>query len=97
MTFEPTSLGSLTTTFTPPARCTDRNDIYNVYFGDPDNPGVYQLQGPLDIRGCYPPQYGPTRGAYYSPGICPEGFTVACSRLNSVGALTETIHTCCPT
>ncbi|ROT37216.1 hypothetical protein SODALDRAFT_334302 [Sodiomyces alkalinus F11] len=97
MTLEPSSLGSLTTTFTPPARCTDLNDIYNIYSDVGPDIGAYQLQGPIDIRNCYPPDYNPLRSAYFSPGICPEGFTIACSRFNSVGAVTETVHTCCPT
>ncbi|KAL2757382.1 hypothetical protein ACRALDRAFT_1060773 [Sodiomyces alcalophilus JCM 7366] len=96
-TYEPLNIGSLTTTFVPPERCTDRNDIYNIYSTVGEGVGPYQLQGPIDIRNCYPPGYDPIRGAYFSPGICPEGFTVACSKLVSVGALTETIHTCCPT
>ncbi|RYO91962.1 hypothetical protein DL766_002315 [Monosporascus sp. MC13-8B] len=33
---------------------------------------------------------------YYSPGICPSGYTEACSRANSVGTVTEWAYTCCP-
>ncbi|PMD56121.1 uncharacterized protein K444DRAFT_54564 [Hyaloscypha bicolor E] len=34
---------------------------------------------------------------YYSPGICPVGYTTACHSLDLIGTLSETVVTCCPT
>ena len=81
-----TSLGALRATFTPPSSCT--SDIYK--FG-PDN-GYYFLLGPSATSDCFPSSFALNRNAYYSPGVCPVGYTEACKTIIK----TETIATCCP-
>ncbi|KAA8565602.1 hypothetical protein EYC84_009454 [Monilinia fructicola] len=34
---------------------------------------------------------------YYSPGICPTGYSAACSSFCTASGVTETVATCCPT
>ncbi|MCJ1356986.1 MAG: hypothetical protein MMC33_006982 [Icmadophila ericetorum] len=45
---------------------------------------------------CYPQGWTNTSTAFYSPGICPSGYTTACITANTAGTVTETIATCCP-
>jgi hypothetical protein len=89
------NLGPLTTTFTPDGKsCGDSTDFYAIA----TKPGArYLAQGPRDLAACLPSGYEPARDAYYSPGVCPDGYTVACSQVTSAGDVTETIQTCCPT
>ncbi|KAI0012207.1 hypothetical protein F4779DRAFT_106859 [Xylariaceae sp. FL0662B] len=85
--------GPLTTTFTPPTACeTQTADIYLLVQSD----GDYFAQGPVDPGSCWPSGYSAKTNEYYSPGICPSGFTPACNRTNIIGLSTETIQTCCP-
>ncbi|KAI1074572.1 hypothetical protein F5B20DRAFT_563220 [Whalleya microplaca] len=79
-----TALGPLTTTFTAPLGCSkDAQELYR---------SGYLFQGPKD-QACFPSGYVPNNSAYYSPGVCPSGYTIACSH-NSFAD--ETIITCCP-
>jgi len=90
-----TNLGALTTAFTPPASCATSTGIHIVS----DDNGQYWAAGPVNLdlaSECYPPDYNPTKKFYYSPGICPSGYTPACTRRSSLATLTETIYTCCP-
>lgn len=93
---------ALTTTFTPPASCFDTSTILDVWT-TVCAAGLascqYQVlgQAPDGSKTCMPPGYTPGGNNYYSPGICPSGYATACSSLNSVGSLTETVATCCPT
>jgi hypothetical protein len=41
-------------------------------------------------------QAGTPTSQYFSPGICPSGYSVGCSSLNSISTLTETRALCCP-
>ncbi|KAH6838458.1 hypothetical protein B0I37DRAFT_449538 [Chaetomium sp. MPI-CAGE-AT-0009] len=89
------SLGALTTAFTAPAACASSTGIHIVGCGDKC---VYWAEGPLNAGECYPPGFDPSAGAYYySPGVCPSGYTPACTLRRTAGQVTETIQTCCPT
>jgi hypothetical protein len=76
----------LITTFVPPASCL--SDVYDIN-------GLLSL-GPPDTSHCYP--YGWASSIYYSPGICPQGYTTLSASLNFLNSssTTETIATCCP-
>ncbi|KAI1339982.1 hypothetical protein F5Y15DRAFT_60683 [Xylariaceae sp. FL0016] len=88
------AIGPLTTPFVMAEACESQlESVYKVM-----TPSGYELQqGPLGFSSCYPAGYSPSSKAYYSPGVCPSGFTPACSATNSIGSVTETIYTCCPT
>ncbi|RYP29462.1 hypothetical protein DL767_006731 [Monosporascus sp. MG133] len=87
-------IGALTTTFTPPAACATSTGLYLVGCGEDCS---YHAKGPLETTTCYPSAYDPhISSGYYSPGICPSGYTEACSRAESVGTVTEWAYTCCP-
>lgn len=99
----PPSAPALTTTFTPASTCT--NDFYMLPYqasgfacmvGDESSPCQYLHLGPSNASGCMPPDWSTATNAYYSPGVCPTGYTEACSNLVSVGTVTETRATCCP-
>lgn len=76
---------SLTTTFFPSPSCT--NDFYTA--------GIYySIGGPLASE-CFPSGWRST-SQYFSPGICPTGYTQACSSLSTSGTEVETFATCCP-
>ncbi|KXX76185.1 Gag polyprotein [Madurella mycetomatis] len=89
-----TSIGALTTTFTPPGDCAASTGIHIVGCGDGC---VWWAEGPLGAAHCYPSSYNPSIDHYYSPGICPSGYTPACTSRRSIAQVTETIQTCCPT
>lgn len=81
------ALGPLTTTFTAPASC----DTASVYSVDGLNAGFYQ-QGPYETNsGCLPSKW--VLNGAYSPGVCPKGYTVACSATDESAETTV----CCPT
>jgi hypothetical protein len=96
----------LTTVFTPPAECFTDIAWYSPYgYGETSsyNVGIGPLSGPgcspcwmglPSSSSCFPPGWDVS--AIYSPGKCPMGYTVACSSVNSIGTLTETVATCCP-
>ncbi|KUJ10711.1 uncharacterized protein LY89DRAFT_249366 [Mollisia scopiformis] len=73
--------GPLTTTFTPSPACT--NDFYTA-------PTYYSIGGPLAST-CFPSGWAST-SQYFSPGVCPEGYTQACASISA----SETFATCCP-
>ncbi|KAH0536862.1 hypothetical protein FGG08_006293 [Glutinoglossum americanum] len=93
-----TLIGPLTTIFTPPSAC----------FGLTSISSFRELWLGFDIS-CGPESSSVT-GGFYSPGICPSGFTSACpigyaSLLNGDGGTAPEItlgkgelgHKCCPT
>ncbi|CAI6333815.1 unnamed protein product [Periconia digitata] len=86
------SLGSLTSTFTPPSGCVGPSATWLLY--DRANSASYYLQGQTSASSCFPPNYDPQTIAYYSPGVCPSGYTSARPRDTSTATGT---HTCCPT
>ncbi|KAL1854845.1 hypothetical protein VTK73DRAFT_8682 [Phialemonium thermophilum] len=93
---------TLTTTFTPAPSCTV--DIYA--FPDTDIacvagssavPCLFNHLGPTtSSSACFPSGFSPSSAAYYSPGVCPVGYTAACSDVNGDGSDAETTATCCP-
>lgn len=93
------NVGPLTTTFTAPASCTTATGLYQIW----NDAGTYRYeQGPLaTMSGCFPDGYGASLSRYYSPGLCPSGYTAACSSTDAVvsatATATETAFTCCPT
>jgi hypothetical protein len=93
---------ALTTTFTPPASCFGTNAIIDVLTtvcaGTLASCQYLVLgQAPDGSKTCMPPGYTAGGDYFYSPGICPSGYTTACYSLNSVGSVTQTAATCCPT
>jgi hypothetical protein len=98
----PTSLISyipLTTTFTPPSRCSTR--LFTI-FGYPDRIGWDIEQVVTSTLTCYPGDfydaYSQSRDelsssiAIYSPGVCPKGYTTAKAWQNGAKV---TFATCC--
>ncbi|KAE8443388.1 hypothetical protein EG329_001947 [Mollisiaceae sp. DMI_Dod_QoI] len=82
------SAGPLTTTFTPAASCT--NDFYTNTVSN-----WYSIGGESPDQ-CFPSGWAST-SQYFSPGVCPDGYTQACSNWSASGTNTETRATCCPT
>ena len=91
---EMTNLGPLLSKFAPAASCASYTGMTVFYVGTTN---FFWAEGPMSTQGCYPSSYSPGPADYYSPGLCPSGYTSACTSLNSIGTVTETIHTCCPT
>ena len=79
----------LTTTFTPAATCLSKYYIIRN-FG-------WILGSPNDAS-CFPTGYAST--IYFSPGICPSGYTSSTEAIDfltiSGTTITETVATCCP-
>ncbi|KAK6859163.1 hypothetical protein PG995_005016 [Apiospora arundinis] len=88
------NLGPLTTTFSVPKSCS------STFLGDNGNtgPGNIWIQfgtvGPNYAADCFPENFSALDPYYYSPGVCPLGYTVACAAGLGDGA---TVGTCCPT
>ncbi|CAK7265641.1 hypothetical protein SEPCBS57363_001686 [Sporothrix epigloea] len=94
------SVPALTTTFVPSPSCTI--DIYMESFSTglicavgtqivPCN--YYHLGVDSSTSDCFPSGWASTSDAYFSPGICPSGYTQACQNVTG----SETRATCCPT
>ncbi|KAF2447459.1 hypothetical protein P171DRAFT_518562 [Karstenula rhodostoma CBS 690.94] len=93
------NIGALTTAFVPPSACLYTGNIWQIHTTYTDGPRAdrrFELFGaPLDASpNCYPKDYSPRK--YYSPGVCPSGYTIATAQTNAIGSLTETTHICCP-
>ncbi|KAK8009862.1 hypothetical protein PG990_008827 [Apiospora arundinis] len=89
------NLGPLTTIFTAPLSCSQSALFMRDDFDCAGSTSI--LRGPMDTAPaahCFPPLFDERPGAYYSPGICPNGYTAACTSINTQAA--ETILTCCP-
>ncbi|TPX07245.1 uncharacterized protein E0L32_010839 [Thyridium curvatum] len=96
-------IASLTTVFTPAASCISNiylfeNASYTCVGGKKTVPcGEYHLGPTTPSTACLPTGWSPATDAYFSPGIhCPSGYTTACSNVITVGIVTETRATCCP-
>ncbi|KAF2399299.1 hypothetical protein EJ06DRAFT_79794 [Trichodelitschia bisporula] len=76
----------LTSVFTPPASCS-LNYVVRSLTRDPPSVWVGST------KACYPPGY--ISMSYYSPGICPQGYTIADSGV--LAASSQTHAYCCPT
>jgi hypothetical protein len=82
---------ALTTTFVPPPSC-----LTGVYLYESQSSISYYSLGPPDTSDCFPSGWEPVTTAYFSPGVCPLGYNIACTNYNSTDTLNETIATCCP-
>ncbi|KAJ5396840.1 hypothetical protein N7509_004953 [Penicillium cosmopolitanum] len=95
---------ALTTTFSPPPDCfTDTwyieyvtGEYYYTTSISNSLEGWYLSQGPTNWRTCFPSGYEATTDFYYSPGVCPSGYSIAKSSVLSIGVSSETRATCCP-
>ncbi|KAH6722994.1 hypothetical protein BKA61DRAFT_663727 [Leptodontidium sp. MPI-SDFR-AT-0119] len=83
----------LTTTFIPDAPCL--SDVYQ-YLAVSGNPFEYYLQlGPPETTTCLSSGWGAT-SQYFSPSVCPTGYSQACWVTSSAGTEIETLATRCP-
>ncbi|KAJ5965626.1 hypothetical protein N7481_012340 [Penicillium waksmanii] len=95
---------ALTTTFSPPPECTTdtwyieyvTGEYYYTTSISNSLEGWYLSQGPTDWRSCFPSGYEAKTDFYYSPGVCPSGYSIASSSVLSIGVSSETRATCCP-
>lgn len=116
---QPTLIGALTTTFTPPTTCFLTTAIIATYDGEGfDNARlwdaglgmaatVYRISPNIGTA-CYPPGYNASdwvlQGGYYSPGICPSGYTLAFTEgetmsdwsISNAPVTSRTWGVCCP-
>jgi hypothetical protein len=92
---ESTNLGPLTTPFIFDPDCLEALEHDYKYWTN--SPSYYILQGSVELTSCLPSGYDGGRSRYYSPAVCPHGYTPACSSETQVEASTEVIYTCCPT
>ncbi|KAH6689648.1 hypothetical protein F5X68DRAFT_260300 [Plectosphaerella plurivora] len=90
------SLGTLTTAFAPEATsCLDPDTFWMEERGGDER----NIQGGLPFLQrpeCYPKGFIPVSTSYYSPGICPSAYTVACSSTMLEEGREITAHVCCP-
>ncbi|KAI1295783.1 hypothetical protein F5Y03DRAFT_371391 [Xylaria venustula] len=88
-----TNLGPLTTTFTPQGP-----DCASTFLGKiSDNLWLQYGVGDSPSSACYPSSFDPHQSYYYSPGICPSGYTAACTAEIFVsGNKAAQQLTCCP-
>lgn len=86
------NLGPLTTTYTPAgANC---NSIFQANGGAL----IYGTVWSSQLSSCLPSSYIGNDPYYYSPGICPSGYTYACSASYGDGVSAGGVQaTCCPT
>lgn len=103
---DPMNLGPLTTVFTAPLACS--TDALYVNNNRDCAGSVSVLRGPVATSSggrCFPPGFDGRAGVYYSPGLCPRGYTVACTSVvggrplagnTAASDLAETVLTCCP-
>jgi len=86
-------VGSLTTTFVPPASC--RSSLSHSF-----NPAGFYVIGPVAATTCFPDNYATIFGACYSPGVCPteywSAFQTSTVSASGAGLVTETRVICCP-
>jgi hypothetical protein len=81
----------LTTIFTPPASCvTD-------HYRSTNSPEYYDGLGPSPVASeCFPSNWEPIPDFYFSPGICPAGYTGEATSIVVLNTRTETVVDCCP-
>ncbi|KAI0002792.1 hypothetical protein F4779DRAFT_602809 [Xylariaceae sp. FL0662B] len=84
------NFGPLTTTFTPSG-----TGCQSIHIGTSLNQGFYWLQQGT-VSDCFPSNFHPENDYYYSPGICPQSLTYACSVGVGLGSSIITAATCCP-
>ncbi|KAJ5637986.1 hypothetical protein N7490_007865 [Penicillium lividum] len=94
----------LTTTFTPPADCF--TDSYHIEWWSGSNYYTpvstateiwwWVSLGARDWSTCFPSGYSTATTSYFSPGLCPSGYTAAGLSEISLDNNVETRATCCP-
>ncbi|KAI1352027.1 hypothetical protein F5Y01DRAFT_314275 [Xylaria sp. FL0043] len=84
-----TNLGPLTTTYT----AITSKSCQSIHLAT-DSDGFWLERGDVS-EGCFPPNFTPLAGYYYSPGICQPGYTYACITTSGLGFGTSAA-TCCP-
>ncbi|EJT82413.1 hypothetical protein GGTG_02386 [Gaeumannomyces tritici R3-111a-1] len=93
-----TNIGPLTATFTPPAGCLQQ--IYGTATteirGTASTGYKWHILGGTSAGDCYPQNFVPGPTAYYSPAVCPSGWSMASSTAEMVQTLTESRAVCCP-
>ncbi|CAD6449391.1 6186bbd2-40c5-4b47-8e9f-8eb3339936ba [Sclerotinia trifoliorum] len=86
-------VGPLTTTYTPSG-----SDCSQIFWAQ--NPINHWLAfGGIGTGSttCMPSGFNRETAYYYSPGICPTGYSAACSSFSTDSSATKTVATCCPT
>ncbi|KAJ8062915.1 hypothetical protein OCU04_008163 [Sclerotinia nivalis] len=86
-------VGPLTTTYTPLG-----SDCSQIFWAQ--NPINHWLAfGGIGTGSttCMPSGFNRETAYYYSPGICPTGYSAACSSFSKGSSATKTVATCCPT
>ena len=89
------NLGALTTTFVPKAGC-NTSIRGSVYTDSTSATHKWHSLGAPSTTQCYPPGFTPAPDAFYSPGLCPQGWTSAFGSVEVIASVTETRATCCP-
>lgn len=93
-----TNIGPLTAAFTPPAGCLEQ--IYGTATtetrGTATTGHKWHILGGTSAGDCYPQNFVPGPTAFYSPGVCPSGWSMASSTAEIVQTLTESRAVCCP-
>lgn len=87
-----TNLGPLTTIFTPPASCLSTITSASLA-------GFFVGHFSAGNENCYPPSTTTNYFAtsyFYSPGICPSGYSAACTWPSSAFSAATTASLCCP-
>lgn len=88
-------LGPLTTQYKPAPGCL--SSVYGwKYTDDKGSTHKRHVLGLLSTTQCYPPRYTTALDAFYSPGVCPLGWTSACGSTKDIEKMTETHAVCCP-
>ncbi|KAJ3496843.1 hypothetical protein NLG97_g2356 [Lecanicillium saksenae] len=86
-------VGSLTTTFTPAPSCAS----HIGYIISSADGGTFAVRGPLPAETeCFPPGFPATEQAYYSPALCPSGFTTAALAAVAGIQVAKSTALCCP-
>jgi len=85
---------------TPSKSCTEQYWVSTTTETAGESPGTYswfKLGPPTAWNpSCYPSGFAVEEGQYYSPGICPAGYTQACAQVFTTDDVTETVATYCP-
>lgn len=85
------NLGPLTTTYIESA-----SNCNSIFLAN-NNALIHGTVWPSQQASCLPSSYIGLEGFYYSPGICPSGYSYACSSSFGDGAGNNGIQaTCCP-
>ncbi|KAI1738649.1 hypothetical protein F4680DRAFT_164430 [Xylaria scruposa] len=82
------NLGPLTTTYTAISSIS----CESVHLAT-DTEGFW-LEQANEFEDCFPPNFTALEGYYYSPGVCQNGYTYACT--TTTGGPGTTLATCCP-